>query len=231
MKDNPANQSQPPEMQTDNSNAPQVEEIGFPLVEEIDRLEDMIMDGFRIPIVNKTLVDEETITRQLDEIRINIPDCYAQALEILAQREKMINDAQNYAQKIVENAQRKASQLLEESRIVRQAEDHAQQMLRQVQDDCKNLQRKTMSEVEQVRGKIQHEATHMKKQAIVEADEIHREADNYADSVLSRLERDLGEMLRIVSNGRQQIRPQHPAPQVNRSPQPPQNMKINQKAS
>ena len=228
MPDNPVNKPQQSKMPMENNNAPQVEEIGFPLVEEIDRLEDMILEGFTIPIIGKTLVDEESITRQLDDIRINIPDCYAQALEILAQREKMITDAQNYAQKIVENAQRKASQLLEESRIVRQAEDHAENMLRQVQDDCKNLQRKTMSEVEQIRNKIQQEATQMKKQAIVEADDIHREADMYADSVLSRLERDLAEMLRVVSNGRQQIRPQNPPQQVAR---PPQNMKINQKAS
>ena len=228
MTDNPVNQPQSAQIQPNNaSNPPQVEEIGFPLVEEIDRLEDMIMDGFTIPLVSKTLVDEESITRQLDEIRINIPDCYTQALEILAQREKIVTDAQNYAQKIVENAQRKASQLLDESRIVRQAEDRAEQVLRQVQDDCKNLQRKTMSEVEQIRNKIQQEATQMKKQAIVEADEIHREADMYADSVLSRLERDLGDMLRVVSNGRQQIHPQNSQP-VNR---PPQNMKINKKAS
>ena len=209
-----------------NINAPQIEEMGFALVEEIDRLEDMIMDGISIPFINKTFVDEEAITRQLDELRINIPDCYAQALEILAQREKMITDAQSYAQKIVENAQRKASQLLDESRIVQQAENQAYQVKKQVEDDCKSLQRKTMSEVEQIRSKIKQEVTQMKKQAIMEAEEIHHEADLYTDSVLSKLEKDLGEMLRIISNGRQQVRQQSSKPTNN-----PPNMKINQKAS
>ena len=226
MSNSPMSKQQSANMPISNVNVPQIEEMGFALVEEIDRLEDMILEGFSIPLINKTLVDEEVITRQLDELRINIPDCYAQAMEILAQRGKIITEAQNYAQKIVENAQRKASQLLDESRIVQQAENQANQIRRQVQDDCENLQRKTMTEVEQIRKKIQQEATQMKKQAIMESEEIHHEADLYTDSVLSKLERDLGEMLRIVNNGRQQVRQQSPKP-VNHPP----NMKINKKAS
>jgi hypothetical protein len=112
---------------------------------------------------------------------------------------------------------------------VQQAENKAYQVKRQVQEDCENLQRKTMSEVEQIRNKIQQEATQMKKQAIMEAEEIHREADNYTDSVLSRLEKDLKEMLRIISNGRQQVRQQNSTPVNNHPPAP--NMKINKKAS
>ena len=226
MGNNQIGKRQSTNLSPGNVNAPQIEEMGFALIDEIDRLEDMIMDGISIPFINKTFVDEEAITRQLDELRINIPDCYAQALEILAQREKMITDAQNYAQKIVENAQRKASQLLDESRIVQQAENQAYQVKKQVEDDCKSLQRKTMSEVEQIRSKIQQEVTQMKKQAIMEAEEIHHEADLYTDSVLSKLEKDLGEMLRIISNGRQQVRQQS-----SKSSNNPPNMKISQKAS
>ncbi len=226
MSNNQIIQEQSENISPNNDNVPQIEEMGFPLVEEIDRLEEMLFQGMTLPIIKKILVDEETINDQLDDLRLNIPDCYVQALEILAQRDKMIADAQNYAQKIVENAQRKAGQLLDESRIVQKAEAQAYQVKKQVQDDCENLQRKTMTEVEQIRKKIQQEATQMKKQAIREAEEIHREADIYSDSVLSKLERDMAEMLRIISNGRQQIHQQHSQP-VHRPP----NMRINQKAS
>ena len=231
MSNNPNNPVHPQSssnLSPNNSTAPQIEEIGFPLNEEIDRLEDIVMYGFKIPLIGKMLVDEDMIVRQLDELRLNIPDCYSQALKILATRDKIINDAQNYAQKIVENAQRKASQLLDESRIVQQAEKQAYNIKRQVQEDCENLQRKTMSEVEQIRQKIQQEAHQMKKQALLEADEIHREADIYSDSVLSKLEKDLAEMLRIISNGRQQINQQNSrAVNVNHH----QKMTINKKAS
>ena len=228
MSNNQVHPQQSANISPNNPTVPQIEEMGFPLNEEIDRLEDIIIEGFKIPFLGKMLVDEENIIRQLDELRLNIPDCYTQALEILAKREKIITDAQNYAQKIVENAQRKASQLLDESRIVQQAENQAYKIKRQVQEDCESLQRKTMSEVDQIRKKIQQEANQMKKQAFIEADEIHREADVYSDSVLSKLERDLVEMLRIISNGRQQISQQSSRPvTVNHH----QKMTINKKAS
>ncbi len=38
-----------------------------------------------------------------------------------------------------------------------------------------------------------------------ECQEIQQDADKYADAVLSRIERDLGEMMRIVANGRQRL--------------------------
>ncbi|MTF38239.1 DivIVA domain-containing protein [Cyanobacterium aponinum] len=194
-----------PNMSNNGTTPPQVEEMGFDLTGELDRLEDLILSGVRIPFISKTLIAEDVLLNQLDLIRINLPDCFEQATQILQQRQKILTDAQTYAQKIVENAQRKASQLLDESRIVQQAESQAYQIRRQVQQDCENLQQKTVTEVEQIRQKIQQDAVKIRQQAITEAEEIQNEADVYADQVLSRLERDLAQMLRIVSNGRQQV--------------------------
>ncbi|BAQ63594.1 hypothetical protein [Geminocystis sp. NIES-3709] len=206
---------------------PQIEEMAVDMVEEIERLEDFILNSTRIPFVGKTLVDEDILMKQLDAIRINIPDCLEQATQILQHREQILAEAQNYAQKIVENAQRRATQLLDESRIVQQAETQAHQIRRQVQQDCENLQRKTISEVEQIRQRIQQEAMKTRQQAILEAEDIQNEADIYADSVLSKLEKDLGDMLRVVTNGRQQV-------QVHRqtvSIPPRKDMTISKKAS
>lgn len=191
-----------------SNNAPQVEEMGFNVQEEIDKLEDIIFSGTRIPLLGKTLIDEEAVINQLDLIRLNLPDCIEQAIQILQQRQKILAEAQKTAQSIIENAQRKASQLLDESRIIQQAESQAAQIRRQVQQDCENLQRKTLAEVEQLRQKLQEEARQIRQQAIAEAEEIQNEADKYADQLLARLERDLTTMLRIVTNGRQEIHQQ-----------------------
>lgn len=205
---------------------PKIEEMGVSMPYEIDRLEDLILNSTRIPFIGKTLIDEDTLINQLDLIRINIPDCLQQANQILQQREQILLEAQNYAQKIVENAQRKAAQLLDESRIVQQAESQAHQIRRQVQQDCENLQRKTISEVEQIRQKIQQEAIKTRQKAIAEAEDIQNEADIYADSVLCKLENDLSGMLRVVTNGRQQVQNQKVMPQPRQ-----QNMAIIKKAS
>lgn len=205
---------------------PQMEEMGVSISDEIDTLEELILNGTRIPFIDKTLVNEDILTSQLDSIRLNLPDCLLQATQILQKREQILLEAQNYAQKIVENAQRRAAQLLDESRIVQQAESQAHQIRRQVQQDCENLQRKTISEVEQIRQKIQQEAIKTRQNAIIEAEDIQNEADIYADSVLSKLENDLSGMLRVVTNGRQQVHNQKAIPQPRQ-----QDMTILKKAS
>lgn len=211
---------------------PHIEEMPLNIAEEIDKLEELILNGVEIPILRKVVIDEDLIAQQLDLIRANIPDCLEQATLILKQREQILGEAQKYAQQIVENAQRRAAQLLDESRIVQQAETQAHQIRRQVQEDCQNLQRKTISEVEQIRQRIQQEVLKTRQQAILEAEEIQNEADVYADTVLSKLEKDLSEMLRIISNGRRQVQQQRQNVSSPSSPPPHhQDMTMVKKAS
>jgi cell division septum initiation protein DivIVA len=215
MTNNYGNQLQVNSLSLTNDKPPQIEEMAVDMVEEIERLEDFILNSTRIPFMGKTLIDEDTLIKQLDLIRINVPDSLEQATQILQQRQQILAEAQNYAQKVVENAQRKAAQLLDDSRIVQEAENQANQIRRQVQQDCENLQRKTITEVEQIRQRIQQEVIKSRQEAILEADAIQNEADIYADSVLSKLEKDLSDMLRVVTNGRKQV-------QINRQPVMPQ---------
>jgi F0F1-type ATP synthase membrane subunit b/b' len=205
---------------------PEMEEMSFDINAEIDQLEELILGSSRIPVVNKILVDEDKVISQLDLIRINIPEILEEAMRIVDQKNQIIGDAQSYAQKMVDNAQRKAAQLLDESRIVQQAETQAGEIRRRVQQDCDSLQKKTISDVEQMRHKIQQEAFKTRQQAIVEAEEIQTEADNYADMMLLRLEKQLAEMLRIVNNGRQQINKDHTTHQTKS-----QEALVNQKVS
>lgn len=232
MNNNYATQLQTNTVVSSVDKPPQIEEMAVDMVEEIERLEDFILNSTRIPFMGKTLVDEDTLIKQLDLIRINIPDSLEQATQILQQRQQILTEAQNYAQKVVENAQRKAAQLLDDSRIVQQAESQANQIRRQVQQDCENLQRKTITEVEQIRQRIQQEVIKSRQEAILEAEAIQNEADMYADSVLSKLEKDLSDMLRVVTNGRKQVQANRQA--VTPSVTPPlrqQDMTIAKKAS
>lgn len=191
------------------SQAPQIQEMSFDINHEIDQLEELILNSSKIPFINKILVDEDKMINKLDLIRINIPEILEEASAIITQKNQIVTDAQSYAQQIVETAQRKAAQMLDESRIVQQAEAQASDIRRRVQYDCDKLQGKTIHDVEQMRKKIQQEAFTTRQQAIVEAEEIQTDADRYADTMLFRLEKQLTEMLRVVTNGRQQINQEH----------------------
>ncbi|MDB9315825.1 hypothetical protein PN462_22125 [Spirulina sp. CS-785/01] len=185
---------------------PQNRATGFDIQTELNRLEELILDNPRVPFTRKTIVDEERLLDQLDLVRINLPEAFEEANEILRQKEEIFLQAEEYAQDIIESAQQHANQLLDEMGLMRQAEIEAAQLRASVQQECEELQQKTLAEIEQTRMQAMQELEQMRQLAIAECEEIQDGADDYADAVLTRIEQQLSDMLRVIRNGRQQLR-------------------------
>jgi cell division septum initiation protein DivIVA len=161
-------------------------------------------------------VDEGKLLDQIEMISDNLPEAIQKALAVLDQEESIMTQAEAYAQRIVQSAQQQAAEILDQSGIIQQAEQQASQIRLQVQQEVEALQRQTMSELEQIRQvttqevqqfrqQTTQEVQQYRQQTVRECQEIQQDADKYADAVLSRIERDLGEMMRIVANGRQRL--------------------------
>ncbi len=180
--------------------------VSFDVQAELNRLEELILDRPRIPFTRRTIVDEEQLLDQLDLVRIHLPSAFEEALALLRQRDELVLQAEDYAREIVEAAQQQAAQLVDEVGIVRQAEVEATQLRQQVQQDCEEMQRRTLNEIEQMRVQALQEIEQMRQLALGECEDIQAGADKYADAVLTRIEQQLGDMLRVVRNGRSQLR-------------------------
>lgn len=192
----------------DPANAPQQ---GVDIQQELNVLEEFVLDSPRIPLTGKTIVDEEQILDQLDLIRINLPDAFERAQQIIAEKDTILAEAEEYARQIAAMAEQRAAQILEETGIIQQAERQAQQIRLQVQQECEALQQQTLREVEQVQSQARQEFEQTRRNALLEQSQIQEEADRYADGMLSDLEQRLNEMLRVVRNGRQQVSQTPPA--------------------
>jgi hypothetical protein len=179
-------------------------------------LEEIILSSLRIPLTGRTLVDEEKLLDQLDLIRLSLPSVFQEAAVILEQKEEILLEAEEYGQQVVEAAQAKRAQILAESDIVRQAEREADQLRRQVQQECEAMMQETLAEIERKKQACMQELEELRQTAIAQAQDIEDGADEYADSVLEGIEQDLKDILRIITNGRQQLRedvpPQRHAP-------------------
>jgi hypothetical protein len=180
----------------------------------------MVLSSVRIPLTGRTLIDEEQLLDQLDFIRLSLPSVFQEAAAILEQKEEILLGAEEYGQQVVEAAQAKRAQILAESDIVRQAEQEAELLRRQVQQECEAIMQETLTEIDRKRHACQQELEEMRQTAIAQAQKIEDGADGYADGVLENIEQDLQEMLRIITNGRQQLRGdssvQHNLPPGNR---------------
>ena len=173
--------------------------------EELNRLEDIVLSSMRIPLTGRTLIDEDKLLEQLDFIRLSLPAVFQEAIIILAQKNEILLEAEEYGQQVVDVAQTKRAQILAESDILRQAQREADQLRRQVEQDCETMMQDTLAEIDRQRRTCQQELEEMRQTAISQAEEIEDGADKYADNVLANIEQDIQEMLKIITNGRKQL--------------------------
>ncbi len=185
---------------------PVEEPEGLDLQRQLQRLEEIIvLDSFKVPLTRRTLVDEEQLLSQLLRVERSIPETVQVAERILRNKEEIIARANEYAQDIIKAAEQRAAQIADEVRIVQQAEMEAQQVRQQVQEEIEALRQRNFSEIERIRRQTQQELEDIRRAAMAECEQVQAGADTYADRVLTDLERQLGEMLRVIRNGRQHL--------------------------
>ncbi|WP_144427379.1 DivIVA domain-containing protein [Nostoc piscinale] len=200
------NYPSPPEYPNGVANGDNSRSGSVDIQQELNRLEDLILSSWRVPLTGRTLIDEDKLFEQLDFIRVSLPSVFQEATEILQHKQDVMLEAEEYGQQIVEAAQAKRAQILAESDILRQAEHEAEQLRRKTQQECEAMMQETLAEIERRRQACMEELEQMRQTAIAQAQEIEDGADHYADSVLENIEQDLKDMLRIITNGRQQLR-------------------------
>ena len=185
---------------------------GVDIQQELNRLEEMLLSSPHIPLTRRTIVDEELLLDQLDLIRLHLPTVLQAAQAIVEQKQAILFQASQEAEEIIHLAQDRAAQMLSETAIMQQAELEATQILQQVQQDCITLHEETMVEIDLMRQQAQQESNQMRQKAIAQSQEIQTGADEYADAVLNDLEQQLKDILRIIYNGRQQLKINVPRP-------------------
>ena len=178
---------------------------GSNIQQELNRLEEMVLDSPRVPFGRRTLVDEEQLLDQLDTIRLSLPAAFREAEAIVRQREQILTEAQRQAQEIIGLAKQQASRSVEETAVMRQAQMDAELLRQQVDEECAVARQQLLAELDQTRESTIVELEELRRTAIAECEAIQDGADDYADRVLSNIERQLSEMLRVIRNGRQQL--------------------------
>jgi F0F1-type ATP synthase membrane subunit b/b' len=176
---------------------------GLALQQQLQQLEEIIvLDGLKMPMTRRTLVDEEKLLAQLLAVERSIPETVQAAESILQNRDEILARAQKYAQDTIESAQKRAAQIADELTIIQQAEKEAQRLRQQVQDEVDVIRQRSVSEIERVRRQTQQEIDAMRHAAQAECEQIQRDSDCYADQTLKDLEARLSHILNVIQNGR-----------------------------
>lgn len=100
----------------------------------VDKLEDLVAEGKKVPLTSSVMVNEQRIYDIIDEIRASFPDEIKQARWIVKERQDMLEEAEKEAARITEEAMAKAEGLASETEVVRLAEDLAAKTLEEARN-------------------------------------------------------------------------------------------------
>ena len=93
----------------------------------IDRLEELFNESRAIPFTHNVIVDEEKMLDLIDQMRVAIPDEMKNAQQVMAQRDRILAQAQEEATRTLSIAREKGEQLLEKDSLVQSAQSYAEQ--------------------------------------------------------------------------------------------------------
>jgi len=105
----------------------------------VDRLEELFNNSRPIPLTHTVLVDEDRMLEIIDQMRIAIPDEVKKAQQILAQRDRVLAQAQEEANRTVKLAKDKGEDIISRDAIVEGAQERGEQIIAQARAETEAI--------------------------------------------------------------------------------------------
>ncbi len=131
----------------------------------VDRLEEIFNAGTSIPLSHKLMVDEDRVLEIIDQMRVSIPDEVKKAQQVLAQRDRIMAQAQEEAARTVQLAKEKAEQLLGRDAMVQSAQVRAEQIIQASRTDAETIRAEADDYTLEVLTKLESELVKSLSQA------------------------------------------------------------------
>lgn len=100
----------------------------------VDRLEELVGVGKRVPFSGRVMVEEEEFLALVDQLRVTVPNEIKQAQRVIREREAIVGQAQEEAAKILEVARQQAEYIVSQQGVLNEARQRGEELLRQVEE-------------------------------------------------------------------------------------------------
>jgi DNA repair exonuclease SbcCD ATPase subunit len=131
----------------------------------VDRLEELFNHARPIPLTHNVIVDEDRFLEIIDQMRISIPEEVKKAQQVIAQRDRLMAQAQEEANRTVGLAKSKSEEIVTRDAIVQAAQARSEQVLAQARADAENLRREADEYILDALGALEAELTRLLGQA------------------------------------------------------------------
>ncbi len=115
------------------------EEAHSKLLSLLDDMEAIIERGARIPFSSKVVIDRDVYLDAVDAVRMALPEAVVQAERIVADKERIIAQADAESERIVSLAREQAAFLISEKQLLRAAELQSEAILSTAREEAKEI--------------------------------------------------------------------------------------------
>lgn len=110
--------------------------VRMPIQELIEKLENIIAQGSRVPLVDKVMVSMADVLDVLDELRLAVPEEVKEARRILKERDHLLSEAQKESARLLADSQAALDSRLRDTEMVKLAEERAREVLKKAQAEA-----------------------------------------------------------------------------------------------
>lgn len=107
----------------------------------VDRLEELFNESKALPFTRQVMVDEGRFLDIIDQMRVSIPHEVRKAQQTVAQKERILAQAQEEAGRTVTMAREKSDQLLLQQSMVQAAQEMAEGIVDQARGEADEIRR------------------------------------------------------------------------------------------
>ncbi|MBI2906380.1 MAG: hypothetical protein HYX92_01850 [Chloroflexi bacterium] len=150
----------------------------------IDRLESLVTSSASLPVLRKTLVDEQRLLDLIDQMRVAVPEDVREAHQVIQERHSLLEQAATEARRITEAAEVEQRTKVQQTEVVKAAERKAQEIV----------------------AEAQRQAQSVLADARAEASRTKEEAAQYAGDILRKLDVQLTALQEGIRKGLDALR-------------------------
>lgn len=107
----------------------------------VDRLEELFNESRALPFTHSVIVNEDRMLDIIDQMRVSIPEEIKKAQQIVAQRDRILAQAQEEAQRTLALAREKSEQITDRDSIVEAAKVRADQIIENIREENEKTKR------------------------------------------------------------------------------------------
>ena len=146
------------------------------VLDQLDQLEEVVLDGSRIPFSGGRLVNETDALEVIDALREAVPPQLALARDLLAQRDDFITKARQQADEILTAARREREQLISSAAVRQEAERQVLELREQARQQCDQLLLQGRQQAAQAEQELQARLAQMEQQFAGRRQQLEQEA-------------------------------------------------------